>query len=308
MRFFITGVDGFIGSWLAETTLQKGLGEVFGLSRKVSGDFNGVRKLEGAIENREQILKIISEVKPDIVFHLASLNNVGDSFKDPTLTIQTNILGSLNLFDAVKEKTPYCRVISIGSSAEYGLTADRSPLLTEDMPLLPKSPYGLTKMAQGALCQIYFHAHSLQILHARPFAIIGPRKSRDALSDFCQRIVNIEKGERPTLIVGNTSAVRDFVDIRDCISALILLAQKGVGGEVYNICNGKTHNLTDILDLLQSESRKKFSIETHQDQVRKVDDLRIVGSNQKLQGISYKPQYSLQQTVQDTLNYWRERK
>ena len=149
----------------------------------------------------------------------------------------TNVIGSTNVFEAVRV-LGRGRVVSVGSSAEYGDAAGPVGELAESDRLLPRSPYGVSKATQGQLARVYARAHGVEVVHVRPFAIIGPRKRKDAISDFCINVVKIERGELDKLSVGNTAAVRDFVDIRDAISALRLVGEKGTAGDTYNVCNG----------------------------------------------------------------------
>ena len=187
MRSFITGVDGFIGSWLAEALLAAG-DQVFGFTRRASpgeglddGQDDGVVRLLGDLTSRPALSDAIAAARPDRVFHLAALNNIRESFDDPARTIETNVVGSLNLLDAVRRSAPAASVVSVGSSAEYGKTAAGVPALTEELPLVPTSPYGVSKVSQGQLCRVYAEVHGLRAMHVRPFAIVGPRKTKDAL-------------------------------------------------------------------------------------------------------------------------------
>ena len=209
-RFLITGVDGFIGSWLARSLRERG-DEVFGLSRKSEDEF----RLRGEITDRALVESAIRLSQPDCIFHLAAQNNVMESIRNPAETISVNVNGSLNLFQAVRDVSPKSRVISVGSSSEYGKTASLRRYLNEVVPLLPSNGYGITKATQGMFASLFARVFSLDTVHVRPFAIVGPGKKGDALADFCHGIVAIERGLKNALSVGNLDAVRDFVDVRD---------------------------------------------------------------------------------------------
>ena len=304
MRSFITGIDGFVGSWLAESLKARG-DDVSGLSRRAPGPSDGIRRYRADMTDSKAVAGAISESRPDRVFHLAAQNNIADSFAAPQSTMETNLLGSIHLFEAVRVHAAGSRIVSVGSSAEYGKTADEPGLLSEELPLIPTSPYGISKAAQSMLCGVYAAAFNLQIVHARPFAVIGPRKTRDALSHFCRGVAEIERGLRESLSVGNLAAVRDFVDVRDCAGAFILLSEKGRAGQVYNICNSRETRLEELLSIVKGLARRPVTTVPDPSRLRPVDDRRIAGNNGRLKDLGYAPAYELADTVRDTLDYWR---
>ena len=299
-RFLMTGIDGFIGSWLARCLRERG-DEVFGLSRKSEDRFH----LRGEITDRAAIEKAIRVSQPDCIFHLAAQNNVMESIRNPQQTISVNVKGSLNLFESVRDLSPKSRVISVGSSAEYGLTASTQRYLEEAFPLLPSNGYGISKATQGMFASLFARVFGLDTIHVRPFAIVGPGKQGDALADFCCGVVAIERGSSAAFTVGNMEAVRDFVDVRDCVSAFLLISEKGKAGETYNICNGRGAAVEDVLALLRALSKSSIPLEIDPARMRPADDLRIVGSNAKLKKLGYSSTYDLATTVADTLTYWR---
>jgi GDP-4-dehydro-6-deoxy-D-mannose reductase len=299
-RFLITGVDGFIGSWLARSLRERG-DEVFGLSRKLEEGF----RLRGEITDRAAVETAIRVSQPDCIFHLAAQNNVMESIRNLQETISVNVSGSLNLFRAVRDLSPKSRVISVGSSSEYGETASVHQYLKEAVPLLPSNGYGITKATQGMFASLFARVFGLDTIHVRPFAIVGPGKQGDALADFCQGTVAIERGLKTALTVGNMDAVRDFVDVRDCVSAFLLVCEKGTTGETYNICNRSEASLKDIVGILKRLSKRSIQIEVDPSRMRPADDLRIVGNNRKLKKLGYSSAYDLATTVADTLAYWR---
>lgn len=306
MRSLITGIDGFIGSWLAEALVAAG-DQVYGLTRKAGAGAAAERitRLTGDLTSSAFVKDAIAEARPERIFHLAALNNIQDSFADPQLTVETNVLGSLSLLEAVRQVVPTACFVSVGSSAEYGKTAAESALLSEDLPLFPTSPYGISKLSQGQFSRVYAQAHGLRSIHVRPFAIIGPRKKRDALGDFCKNVAAIERGESDHFAVGNVGSERDFVDVRDCVSALIVVSEQGKAGLAYNLCNSRAASLGDILALLQRMSRRSFEPTRDPSRLRTADDPRIVGDSSRIRALGYAPRFSLEETVAATLEYWR---
>jgi GDP-4-dehydro-6-deoxy-D-mannose reductase len=304
MRSLVTGVDGFIGSWLSEALVAAG-DEVFGLSRSKVGAQAGVTRLAGDLSSGARLAEVVEEAKPDRIFHLASQNNIKDSFADPRLTIETNVVGTLHLFEAVRSIAPAARVVSVGSSSEYGLSAREPGHLSEDAALLPTSPYGISKVTQGQFARVYANVYGLRIVHVRPFAVIGPRKTRDALSDFCRNVVALERGETDRFVIGNLDAERDFIDVRDCVAALLLVSERGEPGSAYNLCNGASVTLESLLTLLRGLSLRPFEPVTDPSRLRPADDPRILGDSRRLRALGYQPRFSLPDTVAATLQYWR---
>jgi GDP-4-dehydro-6-deoxy-D-mannose reductase len=304
MRSFITGINGFIGSWLAETLVAAG-DQVFGLSRAARGKSSPITLVAGDLTSPSAVADAVALARPDRVFHLGALSNIQDSFDDPIRTLETNVIGSLHLLEAVRRVVPAACFVSVGSSSEYGLTAARHALLSEDLPLLPTSPYAISKVTQGHFSRIYAHVHGLRSIHVRPFAVIGPRKTRDALSDFCRNVVAIERGATDRFRVGNVSSERDFIDVRDCVNTLVLVSEKGEPGSTYNLCNGEVRTLTDVLGVLRTMARRPFEPVQDLSRLRAADDRRIVGDPARTRAIGYTPRFSFVDTIAATLEYWR---
>jgi GDP-4-dehydro-6-deoxy-D-mannose reductase len=304
MRSLITGVDGFIGSHLAEALVAAG-DQVFGLARAPALAAGAVVRIAGDMTDAARVADAVVQSKPDRVFHLAALNNIQASFADPVLTMQTNAVGSAHLLEAVRREVPQAAFVSVGSSAEYGVTAATAPALTEDLPLLPTSPYGVSKAAQGLLCRVYAQVHHLRAVHVRPFAIIGPRKTKDAISDFCRNVVALERGTTDRFIVGPLTSERDFVDVRDAVAALVLLSETGAAGAAYNLCNGRSVGLAAAVAALQRLSARPFEPTPDPSRLRAADDSRIVGDASRLRALGYAPRYALEDTLSATLTYWR---
>jgi len=304
-RALVTAVDCFIGSWLAESLVADGV-QVIGAARRDAGTREGVERHVVDIRDRDAVFALVQTAAPDVIYHLAARSNVKQSVDAPNPTRTTNITGSVNLFDAVRAHAPSARVISVGSSAEYGEGGASFERIPETAPLAPRSPYGVSKVAQAQLARIYAVTHGLHVTHVRPFAMIGPRKRLDAISDFCINIIRIERGEADSLSVGNTSSIRDFVDVRDCVAALRRIAQAGAPGEVYNLCHGTGTTLTQISEQRSEASGRGFPIVPAPARPRgKVDDIRLVGDPTRLFSLGYAPRHALADTLKSTLDYWR---
>jgi GDP-4-dehydro-6-deoxy-D-mannose reductase len=306
MRSFVTGVDGFIGSHLAEALAAAG-DDVAGLARAPGPGAGPLTRFPGDVGDAQAVAAAIAQARPDRVFHLAAQNNIQASFADPRLTLHTNVVGSLNVLEAVRQHAPAACLVSVGSSAEYGLTAARAAALTEDLPLVPTSPYGISKVSQGRFCGVWAAVYGVRAVHVRPFAVVGPRKTKDALSDFCRNVVAIERGETDRFAVGPLTSERDFIDVRDAVAALVLVSEQGQAGATYNVCNGRGATLESVVALLQGQARRPFQPTPDPARQRAADDPRIIGDNARLRALGYAPRFTLADTVVATLDYWRAR-
>ena len=219
--------------------------------------------------------------------------------------METNVTGSLHILEAVRAHAPQCRVISVGSSAEYGKGIIVGTRIPENKSLQPMSPYGISKATQGMYSALYAAAYNIQSIHVRPFAILGPGKKGDAIADFSQGIVKIENEQQDTLRVGNLTPTRDIMDVRDFVNALLLVTEKGTPGEIYNLCNGTETTVQSIMDELVKAAKKPVVVETDPEKFRPVDDPWIVGDNTKIISLGYTQKYTLAQTISDVLEYWR---
>jgi GDP-4-dehydro-6-deoxy-D-mannose reductase len=306
MRVLVTGVDSFIGSHLAEALVRAG-DEVFGLSHRRTDSADGITRQAVDVVDATAVAALVAQTKPERVFHLAAQSKIVRSFEDPMLTLSTNVVGSAGLFEALRVHAPRATVVSVGSSSEYGDAAKQIEFLREDSPLLPTSPYAVSKVAQGKLATVYARAYGMPVMHIRVFAILGPRKEGDALSDFCRNVVAIERGDASELVVGTTSTVRDFTDVRDCVEGLRIAADRGEPGATYNLCSGTAHDFDDVIAELKRATKAAFVVRRDPARVRPVDDARIVGNPEKLNALGYQPRISLADTIATTLEYWRSR-
>ncbi|MFX1274404.1 MAG: GDP-mannose 4,6-dehydratase, partial [Promethearchaeota archaeon] len=267
-NILITGSNGFIGSHLIDSCLNKGY-EVYALDKPDTSfknllhytnkkeyfleeekmDFfedliqipNNNKKLcllECDIKNSKLLDKIISVIKPNYIFHFAAQSFVLPSWQDPVETIESNVIGTINLFESIKRHNIKTRVIVACSSAEYGTTTRINRPLKETDPLMAIHPYGISKIAAELLARQYYLNFGIDIINLRFFNQTGPRKEGDACADFISKIAQIDLGlAKPVIEVGNLNPYRDFTGIKDTIQAIWLAAEKGKSGEVYNVCS-----------------------------------------------------------------------
>jgi GDP-4-dehydro-6-deoxy-D-mannose reductase len=313
MRALITGVTGFVGKHLAEL-LNVNNYIVFGTSRNISKEHNYLKYVEEVIEtdlnSKEEIVRIIQNIRPDVVFHLAAQSNVKMSWENPSNTMCINVMKTIYLYEAVREVSKSIRIVSVGSSEEYGFSNGMTFPINEESSLNPSNPYGLSKMNVAILSKQYVSAYGLDIIHMRPFNHIGPgQKLGFIVPDFTHQIVRIEKGlQKPMLMVGNLSTKRDFTDVRDIVTGYMLACEKGVKGEVYNICSGKETAINDLLTFLIKSSTVPISISVDKDKLRPNDIPIYYGSNEKfVKQTSWNRQFTLEQTLRDVLSEIRNK-
>lgn len=312
-RVLITGVSGFAGSFLAEHLLANSNYEVFGTYHSTTPQlFNNsqLQLVKVDLENGEMVDALIHQTKPDIVVHLAALTSPADSFSDPSRTITNNVVGQVNLLEAMRKHNLQAARITIVSSADvYGLIKPSDLPIDEETPFRPGNPYGVSKITQDYLGLQYFLSYKLDIVRVRPFNHIGPRQGdRFAIASFAKQIAEIEKGKKePVMSVGNLEAKKDFTDVRDIVRAYELLFDKGKTGEAYNLGSGKAYSIQELLDKLLSFSSVTISIEKDPKLMRPSDTTYLICDNTKLHtATGWKPEVPIDETLKDILDYWRE--
>ncbi|MDP7421859.1 MAG: GDP-mannose 4,6-dehydratase [bacterium] len=315
MKALITGITGFVGSHLAEYLLTQPDTEVYGIRRWRSPMDNikhlgsKIKIFECDIRDLSSMRAAIEKIEPDWIFHLAAQSFVPTSWHAPAESLTTNIIGNLNVFEALRELGLNPRIQIACSSEEYGMVYEDELPIKETNPLRPLSPYGVSKVGQDLLSYQYHMSYKLDVVRTRAFNHTGPRRGDVFVcSDFAKQIVDIEKGLKPPVIcVGNMDAIRDFTDVRDIVQAYILALQKGKGGEVYNISTGKGYRISEILDMLLEMSTVLIEIKTDPLRLRPSDVPVLIGDSTKFRLVTgWEPQFSIDQTLKDILEYWRK--
>lgn len=316
MRCLITGITGFAGSYLAEHILEKGGIEVYGTMRWRSPEENiahikdKINLIECDIRDATSLRKCIEGVRPDWIFHLAAQSFLATSWHAPAESLSTNIIGNLNLLEAVREAGLDPLIQVAGSSEEYGMVYPDELPVKETNPLRPLSPYAVSKVGQDLLSYQYYMSYGMKIVRTRAFNHTGPRRgSVFVCSDFARQVVGIEKGKRqPVIKVGNLEARRDFTDVRDIVRAYTLALERGRPGEVYNICSGKAYSIRELLDMILKLAEVEIEVEVDPARLRPSDVPTLVGDNTKFcKETGWQPQISLEESLKDLLDFWREK-
>ncbi|MBN2136053.1 MAG: GDP-mannose 4,6-dehydratase [Acidobacteria bacterium] len=320
MKVLITGFTGFAGSHLADYILAKHPDvEVYGIKRWRSRTENidhlrnekRVKILHCDFRDPVSVYNTLKEVRPDRIFHLGAQSFVPTSWEAPSDTMTTNIMGEINIFEAMKELgLKDTRVQIACSSEEYGHVNEDEVPIKETNPLRPLSPYAVSKVTQDYLAYQYHKSYGFFTVRTRGFNHTGPRRGDVfVISDFSKQIAEAEKGKRePVMYVGNLQAKRDFTDVRDMVRAYWLSLEKCDPGDVYNIASNSTHTIQSCLDRLIALSEVKIEVKQDPKRMRPSDVMILYGDNTKFcEKTGWKPEIPFDKTLEDTLNFWRER-
>ena len=310
MRALIIGAAGFVGKYLIQHIHETYDWELYATKlahETLDTDHAAVYDLN--IMDKDNTTAVLKEIAPDYIFYLAAQSSVALSWKNPELTVDINIKGCLNLFNAIRETGQKPRILCIGSGEEYGyIRPDQTPV-REDTPLNPGNIYAATKACQNMLGAIYARAYDLDIILVRAFNHIGPEQAPIfVVSDFCRQVARIEKLHlEPVIHVGNLEARRDFTDVRDVVRAYGLLIQHGEKGQTYNIGSGHAVRIRSILDNILKLSSVPIRVEVDPSRLRPLDIPVIEADITRLQScVPWKPEIPMEQTLTETLDYWRQ--
>lgn len=306
-RVLITGITGFVGSHLRQRLEKEGGYQIFGTSLTQEETKQNTQILKLNLLDEKSVKEAVNKIHPDYVIHLAALTSPAKSFAKPKEVLENNISAQLNLLEALRDTRGNPRIVIISSADIYGLVDEKYIPVNENTPLNPTNPYSVSKLTQDYLGLQYYHAHNMDIVRARPFNHTGPGQSEDfVVASFAKQIAEIEKEKKKNVVnVGNLKAKRDFTDVRDIVEAYILLMEKGVSGEVYNIGTGKSYKIEYILNKLTEYAKKEINVETDKEKFRPIDvpDLRC--DNSKIKKLGWTPTIKIEKTLEDTLDYWR---
>ncbi|MGZ6994175.1 MAG: GDP-mannose 4,6-dehydratase [Acidimicrobiia bacterium] len=298
MKVAVTGARGIVGPHLVDHLEACG-DDVLPLDRHGPDSFD--------VTDADAVHARLSDARPDVVYHLAALSHVGESWKSPAASFRVNAEGTLNILRTCTD-LGVRRVIVVLSSEEYGRVDEADLPLTEESPLRPMTPYGAAKAAADLLTLQAFLGDGLGAIRVRPFSHTGPgQSSRFVVPALAARIARAERDEVEQIPVGSLDAVRDLTDVRDVVRAYRLVAQHGQPGEVYNVCSGTGVSVQEIADRLLARARRPIRLVTDPELVRPVEVPRLVGSNARLHDATgWTPEIPLEQTLADVLQDARD--
>ncbi|MDV7209618.1 GDP-mannose 4,6-dehydratase [Azotobacter beijerinckii] len=307
----LTGANGFVGKVLR----TKLCGAGYRVTCTVSSEpllRDGVEHVRLDIRDAAEVEQVVQQLQPTHVVHLAAISHVPTSFRDPLLTWQTNVMGSLNLLEAVKRHVPEAFVLFASSSEVYGEAFKVGEPLDEGSACQPMNPYAASKLA-AELAFVQYFRQGLRGVVARPFNHIGPGQSPDFVTaSFAKQIAEIERGlQPPVLQVGNLEACRDFLDVRDVCDAyvkLLDLADRPADQRIFNIASGQARKIRELLDELLAQSPVSIAVEQDPQRLRPSDIPFAVGDCRRLQASTgWQPAHALGETLGALLNDWREK-
>lgn len=316
MKALITGITGFVGSHLADLLLKENV-EVVGLTRWRSSKENILHFVDqvtlehGDLVDLPSLLIVLDKHRPDVIFHFGAQSLVPYSFRAPITTLETNIIGTCNLLEAIKilRNNKFDPIVVICSSSEvYGQVREDEVPITEDNPFRPASPYAVSKVGEDMLGLQYWLSWGIKTIRTRLFTHCGPRRGDVfVVSNFAKQIAEIEIKERdPVVSVGNLDSIRTFMDVRDAVKAYWLLVNKCSPGEVYNVGGNVTMTIGEMLNKLLKLSTRNIEIKVDPERLRPSDVTLQIPCTDKFRAVTgWIPQIDFDVTLKDILEYWR---
>lgn len=301
MKYLITGANGFVGRYFIEY-LQKCEkdSKIYGADITETCAVQNIEYQQIDLNDRFEVYKMLEKTRPDYIVHLAALSSVAQSWQDPAKCFLNNTSVFLNIVDGVRELDLKCRILSVGSSEEYGIYNEP---MQEDFVLHPKSPYSVARLSQEYLSKLYVDYFDLDIVMTRSFNHIGPRQNtKFVIPSFVSQLVKISRGEQDEIRVGNIDVIRDFLDVRDVVEAYYKILKLSKTREVYNVCSGRGVRLREIIDIISQELHIQPKITIDKEKIRPNEIISVVGDNTKLrQNLGWMPRYSLDKTLEDMI-------
>ncbi len=315
-KFLITGYSGFVSKHFIDFLENNKINsEVLGVDiHEPDFDFSQYSFVKGNFEkadllNKSSVEQIIARFKPNYILHLASYSSVALSWRMPVESFANNTNIFLNLIETVRLSGINCRILSIGSSEEYGNAVDGSLHLTEEHILNPISPYAVARVSQEMLSKVYTDSYGMNIIMTRSFNHIGThQKDIFVIPSFAKQLISLKENKSAIkeLSTGDTTIIRDFVDVRAVVEAYYLLFKKGKKGEIYNICNGKGTSLNEVIQKMAAILEIEVLQKTDPGLVRPNDNKVIIGSNEKIKrDTGWENKYSLETSLKDILEYYQ---
>ena len=298
----VTGASGFAGSHLVDFLLTRHPRVTAWAHRTAPASTNPqivwqrVDLLDSAAT-----MAALREAQPSIVYHCAGMPHVAESWKNAAPPLEVNVMGTHHLLEAIRDVAPECRALVVGSALVY--QPSERPL-TEQDPLAPSNPYGVSKLAQEMLAR----RATTPVVITRPFNHAGPRQQASFVtSSFAKQIAEIEVGlSEPCLHVGNLDARRDITDVRDTVRAYEALGQAGVDGTIYNVCAGRAYRIGDLLEIMLQRARRHVSVVVDPARLRPSDNPVVLGDSSRLrQATGWSPEIPIERTLEDLLDWWR---
>jgi GDP-4-dehydro-6-deoxy-D-mannose reductase len=313
VNHLLTGAYGFVGRYLVEAIRRDDPSATIVVVDRIAApaDFPAVAADSTTLDllDLEAIAAIVKRVQPDRLVHLASLSSVGLSWHEPVTSFTNNTNIFLNVLEAVRRHSPRTRVLSIGSSEQYGRVTTADLPLRETTPQRPLSPYAVARVAQEHLGDVYVRGYGLDIVATRSFNHVGAGQSAQfVVSAIGKQFAELAKGKRDRIAVGTTSVIRDFLDVRDVVAAYLALLARGTTGDVYNICSGRGVSIAQVIDMFAAIAGVTPVLETDPALVRPVENEVVTGDHGKLTAaVGWRPTIALEDALRAVYDGWLTR-
>jgi len=312
MKYLITGHSGFVGKYLVDYILQmEPDAEIAGLDiYPAKSKHPSVTEYIINLLETEKLDTIMLSFKPDYIVHLASYSSVAYSWEYPLESFRNNTNIFLNLLESIRHNSPKTKLLSIGSSEEYGSVSAEDLPLKESLEPRPLSPYAVARVAQENMSRVYSKGFNLNIVCTRSFNHIGcGQEDKFVISSIGKRFAEYKAGKCSEITIGNTSIIRDFLDVRDVVRAYYMLLKSNVdSGEIFNICSGRKTSIQDIIDMFKAITATNPPLVVDQNLLRPVENSVVVGSNRKLNKLTgWEPQIKLEDSLKDIAAWWENR-
>ena len=317
--YIITGASGFVAPYLLDylisssTSIRKII--CIDAVEPETRLWNKKHEVETRLLNlldSDAVKDLIKTTKPDYIIHLASLSSVANSWRYPIESFINNTNIFLNLIDAIRQHFPQCKILSVGSSEEYGSVSVNCLPLVETDVLRPTSPYAVARVSQELLSVVFTQGYGLHIVMTRSFNHIGRfQKEVFVIPQLISQFMRAEKEGRTQVVIkaGDLGVVRDFTDVRDVVKAYALLLDHGEDGEIYNVCSGHGYRLSDIVKLIGTITGIHPIVQINNSFIRPLENKEIVGCNEKIKNCcNWVPSISLEESIKDIVEYWRSGK
>jgi GDP-4-dehydro-6-deoxy-D-mannose reductase len=317
-KYLLTGFSGFVSKHFLNYLEMKGeQATILGIDMHAPAfKTSGFKHLACEFEkldllDKDRVQNVIDKFRPQYILHLASYSSVSFSWNNPILSFQNNTNIFLNILEAVRLLDSKPKILSVGSSEEYGNTSEDSNPLHEEHLLNPVSPYAVARVSQELLSNVYVHGYGLDIVLTRSFNHIGPGQSDVfVVSSFAKQLVEgwRENKKKVTIETGDLRIVRDFLDVRDVVRAYYILLRKGRSGEVFNVCSGRGISLFELLQMMAKALQVDCVPILDTRLVRPKENMAVIGSNQKIRReTGWSQEIQLEKAIEDILADWKER-
>ncbi len=312
MKYLITGHSGFVGKYLVDYIIQmEPDAEIIGLDIHPSAKkHENFKEFIVNLLETEKLNLVLSDFKPDYIVHLASFSSVAYSWQYPIESFRNNTNIFLNLLEAIHKYSPETKLLSIGSSEEYGAVSLDDLPLEETLKPQPLSPYAVARVSQENMSKVYSKGFDLNIVCTRSFNHIGcGQEDKFVISSIAKRFAEFKAGICSEIVIGNTSIIRDFLDVRDVVKAYYLLLKSDAGsGEIFNICSGRKVSIQDVIDMFKQITDTNPPLTVDKALLRPVENSVVVGSNEKLRKLTgWEPEIKLEDSLKDIAAWWQQK-